>query len=58
MPRYEKTHGQCLAALRAFIKSDPLLREVNIEMVAQAACFVVGIFVVLFAAKGWVLTWY
>ena len=58
MTAKEKTHGDCLAALRAFIKSDPLLREVNIEMVAQAACFVVGIFVVLFAAKGWVLTWY
>ena len=58
MTAKEKTHGNGLAAVRAFIKSDPLLREVNIEMVAQAACFVVGIFVVLFAAKGWVLTWY
>ena len=47
-----------MPALRAFIANDPLLREVNIEMVAQAACFVAGIFVVLFAAKGWVLTWY
>lgn len=53
----EKTHGGCLTAIRAFIANDPLLREVNIEMVAQAACFVVGIFVVLFAAKGWVVTW-
>ena len=58
MPRNEKTHGGCLPALRAFIANAPLLREVNIEMVAQAACFVAGIFVVLFAAKGWVLTWY
>lgn len=58
MPRNEKTHGESLAAIRAFIANDPLLREVNIEMVAQAVCFVVGIFVVLFAAKGWVLTWY
>ena len=57
MTAKEKTHGNGLAAVRAFIKSDPLLREVNIEMVAQAACFVVGIFVVLFAAKGWVITW-
>ena len=47
-----------MAAIRAFVESDPLLREVDIEMVAQAVCFVVGIFVVLFAAKGWVLTWY
>ncbi len=52
-----KTHGESLAALRAFVQNDPLLREVNIEMVAQAACFVIGIFVVLFAAKGWVVTW-
>ncbi len=58
MPRNERTHGESLAAIRAFVESDPLLREVNIEMVAQAVCFVVGIFVVLFAAKGWVLTWY
>lgn len=58
MPRNEKTHGGYLPALRAFVANDPLLREVNIEMVAQAVCFVVGIFVVLFAAKGWVLTWY
>ena len=57
MPRNEKTHGESLAAIRAFFKNDPLLREVNIEMVAQAVCFVVGIFVVLFAAKGWVITW-
>ncbi len=58
MPRNERTHGESLAAIRAFVESDPLLREVDIEMVAQAVCFVVGIFVVLFAAKGWVLTWY
>ena len=57
MPRNEKTRGGCLPALRAFIANDPLLREVNIERVAQAACFVAGIFVVLFAAKGWVVTW-
>lgn len=57
MPRNERTHGESLAAIRAFLESDPLLREVDIEMVAQAACFVLGIFVVLFAAKGWVLTW-
>lgn len=57
MPRNEKTRGACLAALRAFVKNDPLLSGFTREMVAQAACFVVGIFVVLFAAKGWVLTW-
>lgn len=57
MPRNERTHGESLAAIRAFLESDPLLREVDIEMVAQAACFVLGIFVVLLAVKGWVLTW-
>lgn len=58
MHRNEKTHGGCLPALRAFFKSDPLINGFTWEMLAQAACFVVGIFVVLFAAKGWVLTWY
>lgn len=57
MRRNEKTHGQCLAALRAFLKSDPLLREVTPEMIAQAAGFVLGVFVLAFAAKGWVVTW-
>ena len=57
MPRNERTHGESLAAIRAFVESDPLLREVDIEMVAQAACFVAGIFVMLLAAKGLVLTW-
>lgn len=58
MPRNEKTHGGCLPALRAFLKNDPLIGGFTLEMLAQAVCFVVGIFVVLFAAKGWVLTWY
>lgn len=53
----EKTHGTCLAALRAFIKSDPLLREVDAQMIARAALFAAGIFVGLFALKGWVVTW-
>lgn len=57
MTAKEKTHGSCLAALRAFVKNDPLLSGFTWEMLAQAACFVLGIFVVLFAAKGWVLTW-
>lgn len=51
------TRGSCLAAIRAWMESDPLLREVTPEMIAQAACFVFGVFVLLFAAKGWVVTW-
>lgn len=58
MPRNEKTHGSSLAAFRAFVKNDPLLGGFTLEMLAQAACFVLGIFVVLFAAKGWVVTWH
>lgn len=57
MTSKEKTHGDCLAAIRAFLKNDPLIGGFTLEMLAQAACFVLGIFVVLFAAKGWVLTW-
>lgn len=57
MPRNEKTHGGCLAALRAFAKTDPLLREVDVEMVAHAALFVACLFVFALAAKGWAVTW-
>lgn len=57
MPKNERTHGACLAALHAFVKEDPLLREVTPEMIAQAAGFVLGVFVLAFAAKGWVVTW-
>ena len=53
----EKTHGTCLAALRAFAENDPLLREVDIEMIARAALFASVAFVALFALKGWVVTW-
>ena len=52
-----KAHGGILADIRALVKNDPLLREVDIEMVAQAICFAIGVFVVLLAAKGWVVTW-
>lgn len=55
--RRKPTHGSCLAAIRAWVKNDPLLREVTPEMIAQAACFVLGVFVLAFAAKGWVVTW-
>lgn len=53
----EKTHGSCLAALRAFIKNDPLISGFSFEMLAQAALGIIGVFVVLLAVKGWVLTW-
>ena len=53
----QKTHGTPPSMIRALVKNDPLLREVDIEMVAQAICFAIGVFVVLFAAKGWVVTW-
>lgn len=57
MPRNGKTHGGCLAALRAFVENDPLISAVTPEMIAQAAGFVLGVFVLAFAAKGWVVTW-
>lgn len=57
MTAKEKTHGDGLAAVRAFVESDPLLSGFTLEMLAQAACFALGIFMVLFAAKGWVVTW-
>ncbi len=57
MPRNGKTHATCWQAVRAFVENDPLLREVTPEMIAQAACFVLGVFVLALAAKGWVVTW-
>lgn len=57
MTAKEKTHGTCLAALRAFVENDPLLRGFTPEMLAQSALFVAGMFVALFALKGWVVTW-
>lgn len=57
MPRNGKTHATCWRAVRAFVENDPLLREATPEMIAQAACFVFGIFVLALAAKGWVVTW-
>lgn len=57
MPRNGKTHATCWRAVRAFVENDPLLREATPEMIAQAACFVLGVFVLALAAKGWVVTW-
>lgn len=52
-----KTHGGCLPALRAFLKNDPLISGFSFEMLAQATLGIIGVFVVLLAVKGWVLTW-
>lgn len=57
MPRYEKTHGQCLAALRAFVKEDPLLRGVDGKMIAQAAGVVAAFAAYMLAVKGVVSVW-
>ena len=57
MPRNEKTHGACLPALRAFVKNDPLISGFSFEMLAQATLGIIGVFVVLLAVKGWVVTW-
>lgn len=57
MPENGKTHGGCLQAVRAFKDSDPLLREVDVTMIARAALFAGAMFAVLFAVKGWVVTW-
>lgn len=57
-----KAHGSFLADVRALIESDPFLDEVDGKMIAECAvwalCFVAGVAILLFAAKGWVLTWY
>ena len=57
MPRNEKTHGACLPALRAFIANDPLISGFSFEMLAQATLGIIGVFVILLAVKGWVVTW-
>ena len=57
MPRNEKTHGGCLPALRAFFKNDPLISGFSFEMLAQATLGIIGVFVILLAVKGWVVTW-
>ena len=46
-----------MPAIRAFFKKDPLLSGFTLEMLAQAALGIIGVFVVLLAVKGWVLTW-
>lgn len=57
----EKAHGNFLADARALAKSDPFLNEVTPKMLAQcavwAACFIAFVAMLLFAAKGWVVTW-
>lgn len=57
MRRNEKTHGQCLAALRAFVASDPLLRGVDGKMIAQAAGAVAAFAAYMLAVKGVVSIW-
>ena len=57
MPRNEKTHGESLAAIRAFFKNDPLISGFSFEMLAQATLGIIGVFVILLAVKGWVVTW-
>ena len=47
-----KARGGILADLRALVENDPLLREVDIEMVAQAICFAVGVFAVPLVYRG------
>lgn len=57
----EKAHGNILADIRALIESDPFLNEFTPRMLAQcavlSACCIALIAVLLFAAKGWVVTW-
>lgn len=57
MPRDERTHGGCLAALHAFVSNDPLLREVDGKMIAQAAGVVAAFAVYMLAIKGVVSIW-
>ncbi len=58
----EKAHGNFLADARALAKSDPFLNEFTPRMLAQcavrSACCIALIAILLFAAKGWVVTWY
>ena len=57
MPRNGRTHGGCLAALHAFVKEDPLLREVDGKMIAQAAGVVAAFAAYMLAVKGVVSIW-
>lgn len=57
MPRNERTHGGYLAALRAFVANDPLLREVDGKMIAQAAGVVAAFAAYMLAVKGVVSIW-
>ena len=57
MPRDERTHGACLAALHAFVKEDPLLRGVDGKRIAQAAGAVAAFAAYMLAVKGVVSVW-
>lgn len=57
MPKNERTHGGCLPALRAFVANDPLLREVDGKMIAQAAGAVAAFAAYMLAVKGVVSIW-
>lgn len=57
MPRDERTHGESLAAIRAFIANDPLLRGVDGKMIAQAAGAVAAFAAYMLAVKGMVSIW-
>lgn len=57
MPKNERTHGESLAAIRAFIANDPLLRGVDGKMIAQAAGVVAAFAAYMLAVKGMVSVW-
>lgn len=57
MPKNERTHGESLAAIRAFIANDPLLRGVDGKMIAQAAGVVAAFAAYMLAVKGVVSIW-
>ena len=46
-----------MPAIRAFFKNDPLISGFSFEMLAQATLGIIGVFVILLAVKGWVVTW-
>lgn len=56
-----KSARHSLAAARALVENDPFLNEVDGRMLAQcavcAACVIASIAILLFAVKGWVVTW-
>lgn len=57
MPKNERTHGACLAAIRAFIANDPLFGRVDGKMIAQAAGVVAAFAAYMLAVKGVVSVW-